>query len=113
MHSSDLIGTLEYNKDKPEELRFVFNEHNYRLFSHPYEPCLYIYDGDNCVCTLHTAFNTEELVAAFSAGKSVKAIDWKDYDETAFCKILTATLDSKRAQLDFTYAAKLAGAPER
>lgn len=101
-------GKLSYSADETGDVYFSYNGQNYKLESQPYEPCLYIQDGDRIICTLHTAFTTRELIAAFTKGESLKAIDWKDYDEAAFCRVLSAALDSGRDQLDYTFAAKLA-----
>ena len=90
-----------------EELFFEYKGVSYTLTSNRYDPCTYISRGDDTVCTLHNAFNTDELKDAFEKGGTVKALDWADYDETGFCKALAAALDSGRAELDFTYAAKL------
>ncbi len=100
-------GKLIYGSDKPHQLYYHYKEKIFILTSNIYEPCLYIEDGDKIICTLHTAFTTEELIKAFSAGKAVKAIDRNDYDEAAFCRIVAAAIDSKREQMDFTYAAEM------
>ncbi|MBR3663822.1 MAG: hypothetical protein IKN64_04105 [Desulfovibrio sp.] len=96
----------------PDEVTYAYKGETYRLWSHPYEPCLYLWRGDECVCTLHNAYNTEDLVKAFSAGTTVKTNFGKDYDkeynEACFCRVLSAALDSGRENMDFFYAAKLA-----
>jgi hypothetical protein len=103
------FGTLNLDSD---EVSYTYKELSYRLSSHPYEPCLYLWCGDKLVCVLHSAYNTEELVEAFTAGKTVKTNFGKDYDkeydETGFCRVLAAAIDSGRSDMDFFYAAKLA-----
>ena len=98
---------LKYGTDDPGVLWFIYKGRTFELTSHRYEPLIYIKDGEKLVCILHMAFNTDELIDAFSNGGSVKAVDWKDYDEQAFCEAVAAALDDGRGELDFTYAAKL------
>ncbi len=102
-------GTLDLN---PDEVTYTYKNEIYRLHSHPYEPCLYLYRGEELVCTLHNAYDTRELVKAFTAGETVKTNYGKDYDkeydEAGFCRVLAAALDSGRDDMDFFYAAKLA-----
>lgn len=90
-----------------EELFFEYKGISYTLTSNRYEPCTYISTDDRIVCTLHNAFTTDHLADAFGSGGTVRALDWVEYDEAAFCKALCAALDSGREQLDFTYAVKL------
>lgn len=99
---------LEYSRDDLNVLYFSYKGRTYTLTSHPYEPLIYINDAQVLVCILHMAFNTFELIEAFSKGGSLRAVDWKDYDEQAFCEAVAAALDDGRGELDFTYAAKLA-----
>ena len=102
-------GMLNLSSD---EVTYTYKNEIYQLHSHPYEPCLYLYRGDQLVCALHNAYNPEELVKAFSAGETVKTNYGKDYDkeydEEGFCKVLAAALDSGRSDMDLFYAAKLA-----
>lgn len=106
--AQDMFGALEYSTEDTGVMHYKYKGRTFELTDHPYEPCLYISGAEKIICTLHTAFTTRKLIEAFSKGESVKAIDWKDYDEKAFCKVLAAALDSGRDQLDYTYAAKLA-----
>ena len=106
--AQDMFGALEYSTEDTGVMHYKYKGRTFELTDHPYEPCLYISGAEKIICTLHTAFTTRELIAAFSKGESVKAINWKDYDEKAFCRVLAAALDSWREQLDYTYAAKLA-----
>lgn len=97
---------------RSEEVTYAYKGETYRLSSHPYEPCLYLWSGDKLVCTLHNAYNPEQLVEAFTAGKTVKTNYGKDYDkeydEIGFCRVLAAALDSGRIDMDFFCAAKFA-----
>ena len=106
--AQDMFGALEYSTEDTGVMHYKYKGRTFELTDHPYEPCLYISGAEKIICTLHTAFTTRELIAAFSKGESVKAINWKDNDEKAFCRVLAAALDSGREQLDYTYAAKLA-----
>ena len=89
-----------------EEVTYTYKNETYHLYSHPYEPCMYLYRGDELVCTL------QQLVKAFSAGETVKTNYGKDYDkefdEAGFCRVLAAALDSGRNNMDFFDATKLA-----
>ena len=103
------FGMLNLNSD---EVTYTYKNETYQLYSHPYEPCLYLYRGDELVCTLHNAYNPEQLVKAFSAGETVKTNYGKDYDkefdEAGFCRVLAVVLDSGRDDMDLFDAAKLA-----
>ena len=103
------FGSLNLSLD---EVTYTYKGESYRLSSHPYEPCLYLWRDDVCVCTLHNAYNPEQLVRAFAAGNTVKTNYGKDfdkeYDEAGFCRVLAAALDSGRDDMDLFYAAKLA-----
>ena len=105
------FGSLNLNSD---EVTYVYKGNTYRLSSHPYEPCLYVWKSDAMVCALHNAYNPDQLVKAFAAGKTVRTMFGKDYDqeidETGFCRILAAALESGRDDMDLFYAAKLAKA---
>ena len=103
------FGTLNLNSD---EVTYTYKNETYQLYSHPYEPCLYLYRGDELVCALHNAYNPEQLVKAFSAGKTVKTNYGKDYDkefdEAGFCRVLAAALNSGWDDMNLFDAAKLA-----
>ena len=103
------FGMLNLNSD---EVTYTYKNETYQLYSHPYEPCLYLYRGDELVCALHNAYNPEQLVKAFSAGETVKTNYGKDYDkefdEAGFCRVLAAALDSGRDDMDLFDATKLA-----
>ena len=97
-----------------EEVTYTYKGETYRMSSHPYEPCLYLWRDGVRVCTLHNAYNPEDIAKAFTAGKTVKTNYGKDYDkefdEVGFCKVLSAAIDCKYDDMDFFYAAKLAKA---
>ena len=103
------LGKLDYIGDA---LTYTYKGKKYLLASQPYEPCLYLCEQDIPVCTLHNAYNTYDLVKAFSAGETVTTNYAKDYDkefdEAGFCRVLAAALDSGRKEMDLFYAAKLA-----
>ena len=103
------FGLLNLSSD---EVTYTYKDETYQLSSHPYEPCLYLWKGDVCVCTLHNAYNPEDIVKVFTAGKTIKTNYGKnydkEYDEAGFCRVLAAALDSGRDNMDFFYAAKLA-----
>lgn len=85
---------------------FVYRGEKYYISCHPYEPCLYLKQGDTYALTLHNAFTQEEIIKVFRAGRRLRAIDGTTYDETEFCKVLAGALDHGRDNVDFTYAAK-------
>ena len=103
------FGELNYSDDI---VTYTYKGKTYRLASHPYEPCLYLYDKNICICTLHNAYNVHHLKEAFSAGETVRTNYGKDYDqeydEAGFCRVLAAALDSVRDDMDLFYASKLA-----
>lgn len=88
---------------------FLFNETEYTLGSHPYEPCLYIKKDGEIIRTLHNAFDAYELPEKFARKETLSGIDGKEYDEQSFLRVLVTALACKRAEMDFTYAAVLAG----
>lgn len=106
---ADVFGELDYSGDT---VTYTYMGKTYRLTSYPYEPCLYLWENDTRVCTLHNAYNTWHLKEVFSAGKTVSTNYGKDYDkefdEAGFCRVLAAALDSGRDDMDLFYAAKLA-----
>jgi len=107
--TEDDSGVLNLNS---EVVTYTYKNETYQLYSHPYEPCLYLYSGDELVCALHNAYNSQQLVKAFSAGETVKTNYGKDYDkefnEAGFCRVLAAALESGRDDMDLFDAAKLA-----
>ena len=103
------FGKLDYSGDT---VAYIYKGKTYLLASHPYEPCLYIWEKNLQVCTLHNAYNTYDLKKAFSAGETVSTNYAKDsdkeFDEAGFCRVLAAALDSRRDNMDLFDAAKLA-----
>ena len=103
------FGELDYSGDT---VTYIYKGKTYLLTSHPYEPCLYIWEKDLQVCTLHNAYNTDDLKKAFSVGETVSTNYAKDYDkefdEAGLCRVLAAALDSGRDEMDLFDAAKLA-----
>ena len=86
---------------------FSHTDGEYELRSHPYEPCLYIYKGDEMIKILHNAFEVYELPSIFEAGETVRAINGQDFDEEAFCKVLIAAINDTRYEMDWPFAAGL------
>ncbi len=97
------IGVLDITETA---IGYLYKGVQYELAYHPYEPCLYLMNGDEYVVTLHNAFRTEEIRKVYSAGGSLRAIDGTFYDEKEFCKVLSTAIDRKYENVDFTYAAK-------
>jgi len=65
----------------------------YQLFCHPYEPCMYIKDGERLVTVIHNAFDPLFVLKAFAKGDSVIAITGNAYDPKAFCVMLEFAAD--------------------
>ena len=86
---------------------FSHTDGEYELRSQPYEPCLYIYKGDEMIKILHNAFEVYELPSIFEAGETVRAINGQDFDEEAFCKVLIAAINDTRYEMDWPFAAGL------
>ena len=96
------FGSLNLNSD---EVSYTYKDVIYQLSSHPYEPCLYLQRGDEIICVLHNAYTTEQIMDAFTAGRSLKYYGNREYDEAGFCRVLAAALDSGRQSMDFFFAA--------
>lgn len=98
-----------------DDLSYNYKGIAYSVSYHPYEPCLYLYEGGRLVLTLHNAFTTQALIAAFAEGSALDGMDGILYDEDIIAVTLAAALDSGRGDMDLTYAAKrLAGiTPQR
>ena len=94
-------------KSKNGKIVYSHTDGEYELRSHPFEPCLYIYRGEEMIKVLHNAFDVYELPAIFDAGETVRAINGKDFDEEAFCKVLIAAINDKHYEMDWTFAAGL------
>ena len=97
------IGVLDIAENS---IMYRYKGIQYELAYHPYEPCLYLMNGDEYAITLHNAFTTEEIMKVFSTCGSLRAIDGTFYDEKGFCKVLATAIDRKFENVDFTYAAK-------
>ena len=79
----------------------------YTLESNCYEPCIFIEKDGVDICLLHNALTIDKLNEVFSAGGAVKYYRDQKFDEEAFCRILAASIDSKRDDMDLDFAAKL------
>ena len=86
---------------------FSHTDCEYELRSHPYEPCLYIYKDDEMIKVIHNAFDVYELPSIFEAGETVRAINGKDFDEEAFCRVLIAAIHDSHYEMDWPFAAGL------
>ena len=86
---------------------FTYTDGEYELRSHPYEPCLYICKNDEMIKILHNAFEAYDLPEIFDANETVRAIDGKDFDEDAFCKVLIAAINDKHYEMNWTFAANM------
>lgn len=95
---------IEYRDDK---VIFAYDDDEFELRSHPYEPCLYIYKNNEILKVLHTAFDVYELPEKFEAGETVTDVCGKRFDKEAFCKVLVAALNDKRYEMDWPFAAGL------
>lgn len=94
-------------KRRENEVVFLFDDTEYVLGSHPYEPCLYMKKDGAIYRTLHNAFNVDELPERFARGETLLGIDGKEYDREAFCNALIAAIAANRSEMDFTYAAAI------
>lgn len=90
-----------------DEVVFLYDETEYTLGSHPYEPCLYIKKDGGIVRTLHNAFTADELPERFAEDGVLTGIDGKEYDLESFCRVLAAAITSDRTEMDFPFAAGL------
>ena len=93
--------------NKNGKIIFSHTDGEYELRSHPYEPCLYIYKGDEMIKILHNAFEVYNLPSIFDSHGTVRAIDGRDYDREAFCKVLVAAINDERYEMNWTFAARL------
>ena len=73
---------------KGGEPYLVADGKKYRLSCHPYEPCLYITDGNGSVDTVHNAFDPLHVAEAFSEGRTVSSITGREYDAKDFCRMV-------------------------
>ena len=70
------------------ELILHAGEGVYRLASHPYEPCTYLYQGETLRSAVHNAFTLEELRALAEQGGAVRAVTGSEYDVGRACRLL-------------------------
>ena len=70
------------------ELILHAGEGVYRLASHPYEPCTYLYQGETLRAAVHNAFTLEELRALAEQGGAVRAVTGSEYDVGRACRLL-------------------------
>lgn len=91
-----------------DKVIFTNEGKEYELGSHPYEPCLYIYESDEMIKILHNAFEVYDLVEKFEAGETLTGPDGKKYDKYSFCKVLSAAISDSRYEMNWTFADRLA-----
>ena len=94
-------------KNKNGKIVYSHTDEEYELRSHPFEPCIYIYRDEEMIKVIHNAFDVYELPSIFEAGETVRAINGKDFDEEAFCKVLIAAINDVRYEMDWPFAAGL------
>ena len=70
------------------ELFLHAGESAYRLASHPYEPCTYLYQGETLRAAVHNAFALDELRALAERGGTVCAVTGSAYDVGRVCRLL-------------------------
>ena len=63
------------------------NGESYRLSSHPYEPCIFLYRGDSLSAVVHNAFTLEEI-RALAKGGTARAVTGSEYDIGRLCRLL-------------------------
>ena len=100
-----MSGKIE---NKNGKIFFSHTDGEYELRSHPYEPCLYICREAEIIKILHNAFEVDELPSIFDSNGTVRAIDGRDFDRDAFCKVLAAAIKDGRYEMNWTFAARLA-----
>ena len=66
----------------------IANGERLTLTCHPYEPCLYITDGDGCKTAVHNAFDPFDVLDAFSRGETITSITGREYDAPDFCRMV-------------------------
>lgn len=67
------FGMLNLNSD---EVTYTYKNETYQLYSHPYEPCLYLYRRDELVCTLHNAYLRRSFYAFDRMERKPIRTDW-------------------------------------
>ena len=72
----------------------------YRLSCHPYEPCLYIYEGDHLVTAVHNAFDPDSVLHAFRSGQTVTSITGMEYDALDFCRMVESATGYYNMDID-------------
>ena len=99
---------MKYSLDNiDDKVIFTYEGKEYELRSHPYEPCLYIYENDEMIKILHNAFEVYNLVERFESGETEIGPDGTEYDKEAFCKVLAAALGDERYEMNWTFAGQM------
>ena len=68
-------------------LSLLANGETFRLASHPYEPCIYLYRGDSLFAVVHNAFTVEDI-RALAKGGTIAAVTGSEYDVGRLCRLL-------------------------
>ena len=96
-------GVMEFTE---YNVWYTYKDVRYQFSYHPFEPCLYLMNGDEYALTLHNAFTTERIIEAFAKDTTLTDLDSSVYDTEAFCKVLAYCLDNRLDNIDLFYAAK-------
>ena len=72
----------------------------FKLSCHPYEPCLYITDGDGTKTAVHNSFDPLSVIHAFRDGQTVTSITGFEYDALDFCRMVEYAAGMYDVQID-------------
>lgn len=76
------------------------NGRTYALSCHPYEPCLYIKDGNGLLTAVHNAFDPSYVIEAFYNDKTVTSITGYEYSAKDFCRMVEYAAGSVDINID-------------
>ena len=85
------------------ELTLQAGGNAYRLASHPYEPCTYLYCGERRAAAIHNAFTLEEIRSLAEKGGTVRAVTGSEYGIGRVCRLL-AYAAANCPDCDISYA---------
>ncbi len=92
--------TLVYDDGCPY---LIIRGAKYDLTSSPYEPCLYIGNGDRLIA-VHNSFDPVFAVSKFARGETVDAVTGKKYGAEDFCRMLEFVVTALGFDTDISYA---------
>ena len=72
----------------------------FKLSCHPYEPCLYITDGNGTKTAVHNSFDPLSVIHAFRGGQTVTSITGFEYDALDFCRMVEYAAGMYDVQID-------------